>query len=76
MSLNNLGKGKYPRKLRHQDPIRRELVDVTQRTLHCGFVLSDAQLRLAGEVAQAMYKELNVLLERCTRREWRLIPAL
>ena len=52
------------------------MVDIPQCPLQGDLVLDNAQFRLTGEVADTVHKELNVLLERRTRREWRLVTAL
>src|SRR5476651_1709270 len=61
---------------RYQYLVSRQLVDVTQGSLQRHLVLDDAQFRFAGEVADAVHKELNILLERRASREWRLVATL
>ena len=58
-----LGKREDPSLERQQHAVGGHLVDVTQGALQCDLVLDDAQFRLAGEVADAVHKELDVLLE-------------
>ena len=61
---------------RQQHPVSRQLVDLAQGTLHGLLILGDAQLRLAGEITDAVHKELNVLLKRCTGRKGSVVAPL
>ena len=74
--FNELAERKHRGLQRYQHAVGGQLVDITQRALQRHLVLGDAQLRLAGEIADTVHKELNVLLERCTGRERCLVAAL
>ena len=76
MRLHKLLERKHFDHQRAQNPVGRPFIDGLQRTGHGFLVLSDTQFRLAGEITDAMHKELNVFLERRAGRKWRLITAL
>ena len=76
MGLNKLFKGENPNHQRPQDFICRQLIDIAQCALHGLDVLRNTQFRFAGKVADAVYVELNVFLERGTGRKRRLVAAL
>src|SRR3546814_294009 len=76
VGFDKLGERKDPGLEWQQHAIGGQLIDVTQCPLQSHLVLDDAQFRLAGKIADTVYKELNVLLER--RAGWKrcLVTAL
>ncbi|MNF81277.1 hypothetical protein D3C84_635410 [compost metagenome] len=76
MRFDNTFEGVSFDDLRGQQLVGGELVDITQCPLQRHLVLADTQFRFAGEIANAMHEELDVLLKRRARRERCLVSAL
>lgn len=64
VSLDKLGEREDPSLEWQQHTVGGQLIDIAQCSLQGHLVLENAQFRLAGEIADAVHKELNVLLER------------
>ncbi|MDT4851580.1 hypothetical protein FQZ97_857640 [compost metagenome] len=61
---------------RLEQSICRQLVDVLQGALHRFLIRLDAELRMPGEVQHAVTEKLQMLLERGTGRESRIVATV